>query len=551
MKVYEALAGAFAAEGVTDVFGMMGDGNLHWIDALDRRGVRTIETRHENAALSMAQAYSRVTGGVGVCTTTNGPGVTQLATSMIIASRSNAPVVIFSGETPAGDDEHIQRIDPSRFAEANECAFVRVHSPAAVGDTVQKAFYIARSQSRPVLLSAPNEVQRSVIEDDLAEDYVPSTKVFRPSRTVPDPEILAQAVDLIAASKRPVVLVGRGAAAAGAAEPVLRLADRIGAVVATSLLAKNWLNNYPYHVGISGTYGTRTSLELFQEVDCVIAVGASLNKYTTGAGYLYPLARVIQVDVRPHVRLGGGSAADIYLQGDAYLTVSQLCDELERRGHSAPGFHTPDLITRLSHAFEDPERFDIQPGTVDPREVCRTLDTTLPEHVGVVLGSGQSVGFSTMLFNRARELMLPNQIFGSIGQGMSAALGAIVGSKGRPCVLMEGDVSFMMYLPEFETAVRYGLPLLAVVMNDQAMGAELHRLRSQQLNYNLARLGTPDLGAVAVALGGRGTLAREIDDVRRAAAEFVERPGPMVIDVRIAPEVVTIPYRRLYYGQDV
>lgn len=550
MKVYDVLAKAFAAEGVTDVFGMMGDANMYWIDRLAKEGVMTYEVRHENAALNMAQGYSRISGKVGVCTTTSGPGVTQLATSLTIASRASTPIVTFCGESPTGDDEYVQRVNVERFAEATEAGFVRVTSPDDAAESVRKAFYQAKLESRPVILSVPMDVQQKAAEDDALEDYVTSGALLRPQRSQPDPDYLAQAVEIIAASKHPVVLVGRGAIASDAGAAVRALADRIGGLIATTLMAKNWLNDDPYHAGIAGTYATRTAMELFQDADVVIAVGAGLNKYTTANGYLFPNARFIQLDSKQHVAPGSGVVADVYLQTDARLGLQAIDRELGALSVSGTGYHTSEVRSRLAEAFDDPQAYDLEPGTVDPREVCTTLDRLMPSDVGLILGSGQNVCFSTMLFNEPRDLLLANQFFGSIGQGITSSIGAIVASGKRPAFLMDGDVSLMMYLSEFETAVRYGLPLMVVVLNDQAMGAELHKMRVKGLDPDLAIVTTPDLGAVATALGGRGRLATSIADVEAAAADFLAEPGPMIVDVRISSNVISIPYRRLHYGQD-
>jgi acetolactate synthase-1/2/3 large subunit len=552
MKVYEALARAFVAEGVTNVFGMMGNGNLHWIDRMHKLGIETLEVRHEAAALSMAQAYARVTGAVGICTTTCGPGVTQLATSMTIASRSQTPLVTFAGESPTGDEDYVQRINQERFAEAIEAGFVRVNSGADALDAVKRAFYLARAESRPILLSAPIDVQQEMVPDDVMDDYVPSAMALQFRRTMPSPEDIEEAAELISGSEKPVVLVGRGAVASGAGPEVLALADRIGALVTTTLMAKNWLNESPYQAGISGTYGSATALELFQDADLVIGVGASLNNHTIAAGYLFPGAQFLQLDVSSHVMMGGGATAALYLQTDAKLGLAAINRQLVARGHENLGYHTDEVKVALANSLNDPTTYDLKPGTVDPREVCLTLDKMLPSHVGLVLGSGQNVGFSTMLFTEPRDVLLPNQFFSSIGQGLSASIGAVVGSGVKPTVLVDGDHSVMMYLAEFETAVRYRLPLLVVVLNDQAMGAELHQMRAEgdDLDSSLAFLSTPDLGAVGRALGGRGRLATTLEDVRAAAEEWLADPVPTIIDVRIDDNVISVPFRRLFYGED-
>ena len=155
MKVYQGLAKAFAAEGVTSVFGMMGDGNMYWMEALHDLGVNLLEVRHEGAGLGMADGWARMTNTPGVCTATCGPGVTQLATALVTAARARSPLVAFVGESPTTDEEYIQRYDQSRFAEACEAGFVRVLSPDQAFDAVRRAFYLAKIESRPILLSAP------------------------------------------------------------------------------------------------------------------------------------------------------------------------------------------------------------------------------------------------------------------------------------------------------------------------------------------------------------------------------------------------------------
>jgi acetolactate synthase I/II/III large subunit len=169
VKAYEALAEAFVAEGTTDVFGMMGDANMHWMNALAERGVRLYEARHEGSALGMADGWARATGGVGVVTATSGPGTSQLATSMVVASRARTPLIAFCGETALGDESAVQYLDQRRFAAAIECGFVHVTKADSALEAAQRAFYIARSESRPVMLSAPIDVQQQESVDDAAE----------------------------------------------------------------------------------------------------------------------------------------------------------------------------------------------------------------------------------------------------------------------------------------------------------------------------------------------------------------------------------------------
>jgi thiamine pyrophosphate-dependent acetolactate synthase large subunit-like protein len=550
LKVYEALAEAFVKEGTSDVFGMMGDANMHWMNALARQGVRLYEVRHEGSGLGMADGWARTAGRPGVVTTTSGPGTAQLATSMIVASRARTPLVAFCGETPLGDEGAVQYLDQRRFAAAIECEFVHLTRPDLAEEVVRRAFYRARTESRPVMLSAPIDVQQQEYED--TDSYVPSTDLLERPRLLPDPDRIEKAGDIIQASKRVVIIAGRGARRARAGEQILRLQEQTGALLATTLQAKNWLcGDTDFHVGISGLFGSKVAMELLQEADCVIAVGASLNSYTIEHGYLFPEARYVQIDTSPHIVMGNGAAADCYIQADAVTAVTELSRALENRSVAIEGFHTAEVRGRLTAPLLDPAELVSEPGRLDPREAIQVLDAELPGEIGLVLGSGHQTDFGTMLFQRSREVLSNYGMFGAIGQAPLLTIGSIVADGGRPAFVVEGDASFLMHLSEFETAVRYGIPILVVVMNDEALGAEYHKARAKGLDPELAVIPTPELGGVAVALGGSGATVRTTAELRAALADYVRDPRPTVIDVRITRNVLSVPYRRLQYGENV
>jgi len=349
MKVYERLAHAFKAEGTKATFGMMGDGNMYWIYALDRLGVKIHEVRHEGAGLGMADGYARTTHTPGVATATCGPGVTQLATALVTASRAHSPLVAFCGEAPTTDDEYAQYLDQSRFAAACESGFVRLAVPDQADDVVRKAFYLAKSENRPVMLSCPMDIQQKTFEDD-DEAYKPSSTLLTRGAVHPDPKTLEQAAAMVAGAKKPVIVVGRGAQWAGAGPAVMKLGDRIGALILTTLLTKTYLNESEYHAGISGLYGSRTAMHLAHECDLVIGVGASLNRHTLENGYMYPEARYVHIDSQPHLMMGGGRAADCYLQADARIGVEELEKLLATRGVKSVGYRTPDVKAKLRNS---------------------------------------------------------------------------------------------------------------------------------------------------------------------------------------------------------
>ena len=550
MKVYQRLAANFIAEGATHMFGIMGDGNMYWMHELDKLGgLKMHEVRHEGAGLGMADGWARVTRTPGIATTTCGPGVSQLATALLTASRAASPIVAFCGEFPSNDDEYNQRLDQAAFAAGCETGFIRVTSPGVADDCVRKAFYTAKLESRPVMLSAPMDVQQMAFEDD-DEAYKPSSTIL-PKRTIhPDPDEISRAADIVGKARHPVIIAGRGAMWAGAGPAITRLADRVGALIGTTLMAKGWLSGNEWYAGISGTYGARNSLKLFERADCVIAVGASMNRYTTEHGYLYPDAKFVHLDSKPHLVMSGGRAADCYVQTDAKAGVEALEAELAKRQVKMAGYRTSEVKKQLLARNVDRTEFPIEPDHVDPREICLTLDEMLPPEIGVVTGSGATAGFSNMLFNKPRSLVLPGHFFGCIGQMLPAAMGVVVASGNKPHVLCDGDASVMMHVAEFETAVRYKMPLMVVCLNNQALGSEYYKLDAHKMKAELSVVETPDLGAVGRAFGGRGKMVRSVEDLRAATQEFLAKPGPMMLDVRISRSVITVPYRRIHYGRD-
>jgi thiamine pyrophosphate-dependent acetolactate synthase large subunit-like protein len=549
MKVYERLADAFLAEGTTHVFGMMGDGNMYWMNALIKRGVECIEVRHEGVGMGMADGWARHRQTPGVATATCGPGVTQLATACVVAARAESPVVAFVGERPAKDPDYHQGLNQSRFADGVETGFIRLDTGDFADEAVRRAFYKAKLERRPIMLSCPMDVQQEKWDDD--EPYRPSA-ALKPHRAgTLDAHAVEQAAALIAKSKKPVIIVGRGAIWSGAGDAVLKLGERIGALIGTSLRAKTWLSDKTeYHAGVSGLYATRATMQLFHEADVVIGVGASLNRHTTEHGYIFPEAKYIQFDPKPHIVLGNGCGADVYVQSDAKEGLEMLDALLEKRSFKQTGFRTGETLERLSNMYDDRTRFEIEPGTIDPRLVVRAVDEIVPGDVGLFIGNGASSSITTMNSWKARPYVHASGFFGCIGQMLPTAMGATMANGNKPAVLVDGDASTMMHLSDFDTVVRCKMPLLIVVHNDEALGSEYQKLRAHDMDPETSAIPSPDLGAIARAYGARGTLARTIEEVRKGVQEWVAKPGPMIIDARISKAVINIPMRRTLYAKD-
>ena len=551
MKVSDVVAHAFIKEGTSTVFGLLGDGQMTWWSAIARHpGVKIIDVRDEGAALAMAEGWARANGKIGVCSVTQGPGLARTVTSLVTATRSSTPIVVHTSRIQANNDKHSQFLDQDRLVSATGAGYIEISTPSFAETAVRQAFYRARLEARPIVLCVPLDIQGKECDSD-GDDYLTSAALFgSPQRIRPDQTRLIEAVRIITDSKRPVVLLGRGAMEPRTKKVADQLAKRIGALISTSLIAKGTLVESEYYAGISGLFATRPAMQLFDEADCVIGIGASLNTYTIKGGYLYPRARVIQINTSPHLVMGNDQSADCYIQGDAELTVQAIDEMLAQKSVSKEGYRTAAVRKALQNADRDPAEFEIEPGTVDPREAVRVMDELLPSNVSLVTGIGHaSLFFPIMHMNKARPLNLHVTSFGCIGQILSNAIGAGV-ALDAPLVAFEGDGGAMQNIQELDTAARLGIKLLYVILDDDAYGMEYHKLRAAGLDRNLSLVRSPDFVTVARGFGCRGRMATTLDEIASGIKEFLAGDGPMVLDVKISRNVVGIPQRRLE-GQDV
>jgi acetolactate synthase-1/2/3 large subunit len=548
VAVHRVLADAFAAEGVDTVFALMGDGNKMWLTDLESGlGVRVVHCRHEGAALAMADGYSRASSRVGVCAVTYGPGVSQLSTSLLVAAKHGTPLVVFA----AGIDGALRDtgahldVDDRRLLEAAGAKVWALSDPRSAARVVHRAFYDARTGSRPVAVLAPVDVQESSVEND------PNRRTGRlpvtASRPVPADEDLRAAAEVLAASRRPVVVAGRGAVLSGAHGQVVGLADRLGALVATSFGAKGWLDGHPRSLGVAGGFALDGARDLMRQADCVVAVGAALNDHTTDHGRLFPDARIVQVDLRPRPPAIGATTASHYLPGDAAATLTRLerlwagglLPEPEAGGKAWSSCRLPPAGHDFRQAQIDANPARIGDGRIDPRLLMMELDRLLPPDCLVVVGGGHFMAFAAQYLSnpgsRRFEMVFD---FMTTGQAVPASIGAAAAEKERLVVAVEGDASFLMHVQEIETAARSGISPLIVVVDDGALGAEYHKLRLAGRDPAPAVAVPPDLALVGRALGGAGRRVGELSELHDLMAWYDRSQGPHVVDCLVSRDVV-------------
>lgn len=331
MPTYQALAQAFAAEGVDHHFALMGDGNMHWVTAMkDLDGMNTYHARHEHCAAAMAMGYYSATGKVGVASVTCGPGFTQIMTALTSAALDKVPMVIF-----AGDASPIGATSTARSSISRRSPAARITSPRTARSGCRPScagVHVARHERKPVVIGIPYDLQLQPLPNNIGE-YKPASAI------TPVVAPVARRIGAVgdgrlkkmANAKCPIIIAGRGVIWADGRKEVEELAEVSGALLSNTLLGRGMYDHNPFSLGIAGGFSRAIAREKFQEADFVISFGASLTYYTLDGDTLCPQAEMVQVDLNPIGLRHGNQAADIYMMSDAKLTAIALTKEIRRR----------------------------------------------------------------------------------------------------------------------------------------------------------------------------------------------------------------------------
>jgi acetolactate synthase I/II/III large subunit len=551
-----------AQEGVRVAFGVVGNGNFLAVAGLMAGGVRYVAARHEGGAIAMADAYYRATGDVAVCTTTYGPGLTNAATGLAEAVKHRSGVLLLSGDQPTSGPRPID-IDQGAFAAALGARTVRVTDPATVRHTVACALELAREGPRLVVLSLPANLLGADVPDQPGQyqpgqyqpgqyqpgQYQPGqashpgparTGVGRDLRPTPAAGQVGAVLDVLAGARRPLLLAGLGAYRSGAGEPIAALADRLGALLTTTVMVDGLYRDSPWCLGICGGFASPRAARIMGEADVIVAFGASLNDFTLHGGRLLdPRATLVQVDldVTPTV-----SRVDLCVTGDAARVARVLLDGVRARGLAASNWRD-EVAADIGRVGWEHEPYDDAStvSRIDPRSLALALAGLLPAKRTLVMDGGHFVGWPAMYWPSAdpSAFVFTGAAFQTIGLGFAGAVGAAVGRTDRTTVVAVGDGGALMGLPELETLIRVSRSALVVIFNDAAYGAEVHMYRPLVADTSPAAFGDTDFAAVARSFGAESDTVRTVADLAGLRAwRAAGCRGTYLLDCKIMPDVV-------------
>lgn len=529
LRVHQAVAQALYDNGVDRMFGLMGDANMFMADYYVRTcGGRFVAAANEIGGMCMALGYALISGKPGVCSVTYGPAMTNTMTALVEGVRGTIPSLLITGTTPVAAREALQSAPNRDFALAAGAGYERLRSPALVAADVARALRRAQVERRPIVFDIPAEMEWAA-----AVDFRP--EIVRIPETVGTPDMnedLENAIGIIAAARRPLVLAGRGAASPEAKDAILRFARRIEAPVATTLKGKDLFRGEDFNLGIFGTLSDPVTSEIIAESDCVIAFGASLNNYTMALGAFRKDKRFVQVNAEP-AEVGKNITPDAGLVGHPAQVADLLIHWLNEAEIPGSGHCSDEFRARLPQEAQPERCFEIGNGMVDYHEVVRRLQRDLPERRVIALDSGR---FSLEIWKHVHvdhpRHFIPASNFASIGLGLPHAIGAAEGTD-RPTFAICGDGGFMNGgLAEFNSAIRAGSDLVVIIINDGCYGAEQYKFVGRNLDDGSVFFNWPDFAPVAIALGGDGVTVRGEADWQAAMAAIAARTKPLLIDIK-------------------
>jgi acetolactate synthase-1/2/3 large subunit len=536
MLVTDAVAAALTELGADTVFGVVGSGNFKVTNALISRGARYVAARHECGAAVMADAWARLAGRPGILSVHQGPGLTNALTGITEAAKSRTPLVVLAADVADAAVRSNFRIDVARLAASVGAAAFRLHSPAFAIDETVRAYRTAVTQRRTVLLAMPLDVQAGACTWPGVDPIEPPPAVTPPEAAV---TALAQA---LARARRPVFIAGRGARIAGARAALERLADRCGALLATSAAAKGLFRGSPWDLDVSGGFASPLAAELISGADLVVGWGCSLNMWTLRHGKLIgPDAIVAQVD-DDRAAIGAHRPVQLGVTGDVAVTARAAADALgDGAGRGDLGYRSAGVRERIAKQVrwrDVPYADEGDDGHIDPRTLTIALDDLLPAERIVAVDSGNFMGYPSMYLSVPdADGFCFTQAYQSIGLGLASAIGSAIARPGRLTVAALGDGGALMGVSELETVVRLGLPMVIVVYDDAAYGAEVHHFGPDGDSLDTVRFPQADIAEIGRGFGCAGVTVRQAGDLG-PVREWLDGPRdrPLLIDAKITSE---------------
>ena len=541
----EALMRSLEHEGVTTLFGYPGGAIMPVYDALYgyRDKLNHVLVRHEQAATHAAEGYARVSGKVGVCLVTSGPGATNTVTGIADAMMDSTPIVVIAGQvgTSMLGSDAFQECDLVGVTQPISKWAYQIRRPEDVAWAVSRAFYIAKSgRPGPVVLDFAKNAQVGMVDYepchiDFIRSYVPVPKT--------DPESVRQAAELINGAKRPFILVGQGVEIGGAQEELRTLVERADIPAGCTLLGLSALpSDHPLNMGMLGMHGSLANSVKTQECDVLIAVGMRFDDRITGKLSTYATqAKKIHFEIDP-AEINKNVPVDVAVLGDCKQTLAEVLALVKPNDHR-------EWVGSFQKHLDEEKRVVIEPeihpgeGPIKMGEVVRKV-TEMTDNKAILVtdvGQNQMLSARYFKFSQKRSIVTSGGM-GTMGFGLPAAIGATFGAPERMVCLFVGDGGIQMTLQEFGTIMEQHSPVKIILLNNNYLG----NVRQWQemffgKRYSFTPMMNPDYNMIASAYGIPNRTVIERGDLERAIREMIDTEGPYLLQVAVIEEGRVLP----------
>jgi len=543
MSAGRAVIEMLRAEGVDHIFGICGTTTNNIVTELHGRSdIRFVDTRHEQNAAFMAYGYARASGKPRVCLTTSGPGTINLITGIALAYKGRAPVIVLAGDVPReliGRDGN-QAFDLVNLFKPITYMAQHVQTTERVQEAVHNAFRTALSGKRgPVMLNIP----RDLLDFKTIDYQARSPASYRATEggVQGDRAAIARAATLLAHAERPLLIAGGGVIDSDAGDDAVKLAEMLDMALIPSYGHSDSLpNSHPLFIGMPGWRGSPEAHDAIHHADVVLALGSRLSQSTTAwnNSILNPATKIIQVDI-DSAEVGRNFAVEVGIVGDAKAVAQQLLEALSGGGKTAK----PAWLAEIAKLKEKRKsrlaaEANLTGEPMKPQRAYPEINKALPQNCMVTIDAGICPGLA---YDRI-SYELPRSVFnyaghGGLGMGLCVGLGTKLGRPDRPALSIQGDGGFMYAIQELNTAVRFKIPHVSIVLNNSCHGSEkAQQLRFWNSKFVAVDLDNPRFDKAAEVFGARGFYAERPQDIAGAVKAAFECGGPAVVEIPVTQD---------------
>ena len=559
MTPSEAFVETLVAQGVTEVFGIVGSAYMDALDLFPAAGIRFVPTVHEQGAGHMADGYSRVSGRHGVCIGQNGPGITNFVTAVAAAYWAHSPVIAITPEagtmsTGLGGFQETDQLPVfSRITKYQ----AHVNNPARMAELAARAFDRAVLEMGPAQINIPRDYLYGEIECEIPQP-------IRIERGAGGEKSLDAAADLLAHAKFPVIIAGGGIVMSDGVQDCVALAEALEAPVCNSYLHNDsFPASHRLACGPLGYHGSKAAMRIIAKADVVLALGSRLGPFGVlpqyGFDYWPQGAKLIQVDADPRV-LGLVKKTAVAVCGDPGAAAKALVLRLKGKSLAAKREEIARVVQAEKQAWreelagwdheKDPWSLEVAKGSkyMHPRQVLRELEKALPADamVSTDIGNICQIANSYLRFERPRS-MFGAMMFGNCGYAFPTMIGCKVAAPQRAAIAYVGDGAWGMSFGEILTCVREKIPVTAVVFNNEQWGAEKKNHVDFYSNRFLGvNLENPSFAGIAKAMGAEGLRIESLSDVGAALRQAckAQKEGETTVVELMCTRELGDPFRR-------